>query len=111
MNGIENLCEGESEDMRKFFDNQKEEFLKLVNDYLNNYCVEFKKEDLERQFKNGIETKFEQIIHELNAQVNPKTVINEENKEIKYSNSSNHPYSSNLFSNNSSSNVFSTDNS
>ena len=43
------------------FDKVCEEIINLVNDYLDKNCVEFKRDDEKKSFKNIIKNKFEAI--------------------------------------------------
>ena len=71
------ITEEEIDEIKAFFIGKCNEVVKLVTDYLDNNCVNFKKKDKKEEMKNEINEKFENLYSIIQPETNPKTIIND----------------------------------
>ena len=76
------ITEGEIDEYKAFFIGKCKELAKLVTDYLDKNCVNFKKKDKKEEMKNEINEKFENIYGFIQPETNAKTIVSD----TKYSN-------------------------
>ncbi len=82
MDGVVLINENVLKGIREQFDNTKNEILNLINDYIDNNCVEFKIDSIKNEFNQRIDESIKKILVNLD---NSHVILNDNN----YSNSIN----------------------
>ena len=82
MDGVVLINENVLKGIREQFDNTKNEIINLINDYIDNNCVEFKIDSIKTEFNQRIDESIKKILVNLD---NSHVILNDNN----YSNSIN----------------------